>query len=57
MNLIALIQPLILIKCLKIHLTLKVNNFCFFCATCVVQMYFLNTDLIFLFYFLFCCFN
>ncbi len=64
MNLIALMQPLSLIKCLKIHLQ---ATFVFFCATSVVQIYFLNTDLIlffkywcnlFLFYlYLFCCFS
>ncbi len=39
MNLIALTQPLSLITCLKIHLQ---ATFVFFCATSVVQMYFLN---------------
>ncbi len=45
MNLIALMQPLSLIKHLKIHLQ---ATCVFFCATSVVQMYFLNTDLIWL---------
>ncbi len=45
MNLIALMQPLSLIKHLKIHLQ---ATCVFFCATSVVQIYFLNTDLILL---------
>ncbi len=45
MNLIALMQPLSLIKHLKIHLQ---ATCVFFCATSVVQIYFLNTDLIWL---------
>ncbi len=44
MNLIALMQPLSLIKHLKIHLQ---ATCVFFCATSVVD-YFLNTDLIWL---------
>ncbi len=44
MNLIALMQPLSLIKHLKIHLQ---ATCVFFCATSV-QIYFLNTDLIWL---------
>ncbi len=45
MNLIALMKPLSLIKCLKIYLQ---STFVFFCATSVVQIYFLNFDLILL---------
>ncbi len=45
MNWIALMQPLSLIKCLKIHLQ---ATFVFFCATSVVHIYLLNTDLILL---------
>ncbi len=45
MNLIALMQPLSLIKHLKIHLQ---ATCVFFCATSVVQIYFINTDLIWL---------
>ncbi len=58
MNLIALMQPLSLIKHLKIHLQ---ATCVFFCATSVVHIYFLNTDLIWLIELillvLFCCFN
>ncbi len=43
MNLIALMQPLIPIKHLKIHLQ---ATCVFFCATSVVQIDFLNTALI-----------
>ncbi len=43
MNWISLMQPLSLIKRLQIQLR---ATFVFFCATSVVQMYFLNTDLI-----------
>ncbi len=43
MNLIALMRPLSLIKRLKRHLQ---ATCVFFCATSVVKMYFLNTDLI-----------
>ncbi len=45
MNLIAPMQPLSLIKHLKIHLQ---ATCVFFCATSVVQIYFLNTDFIWL---------
>ncbi len=45
MNLIALMQPLSLIKHLQIHLQ---ATCVFFCATSVVQIYFLNTDIIWL---------
>ncbi len=45
MNLIELMQPLSLIKHLKIHLQ---ATCVFFCATSVVQIYFLNTDFIWL---------
>ncbi len=41
MNWISLMQPLSLIKRLQIHLR---ATFVFFCATSIVQMYFLNTD-------------
>ncbi len=45
MNLIVLMRPLSLIKRLKIHLQ---ATCVFFCAISVVQLYFLNTDLIWL---------
>ncbi len=45
MNLIALMKPLSLIKCLKIYLQ---STFVFFCATSVEQIYFLNLYLILL---------
>ncbi len=44
MNLIALMQPLSLIK----HLKYTYKPLVFFCATSVVQIYFLNTDFIWL---------
>ncbi len=51
MNLIALMTPLSLIKCLKIYLQ---STFVFFCATSVVQIYFLHfigsLSLFYLFY-------
>ncbi len=45
MNLIALMQPLSLLKHLRIHIQ---ATCVFFCATSVVQMYFLNIDFIWL---------
>ncbi len=54
MNLIALMQPLSLLKHLKIHIQ---ATCVFFCATSVVQMYFLNTDFIWLVFYSTCFYS